>query len=182
MDLLEKCPGAISGCLTKIIFVRMLRHIGKISDFPSAINDMRPKFNDSLNNSVAKINEHMLTIINCNQYEHFTYKGTLSGAGKLAYFDEVDDLICCFDLNKIKLLPTPIHGAPRAKNNYNSCGHLPQYEAFGFNFNNDQHRNSYNDQHGNHYHTYSTYSHNRLSEYNGHHDVRRKCNHNQYYY
>ena len=113
IDILEKRPDA--GCTTKIILVRMLRRIGVFDDRTMAIGNYRAKFNDSLNNSAAKLNEHMLTINSCNMYEHYQKKGQLSESGWIAYFTELDDLLHRFDTDRIKLKP-----APRNKNlNFN---------------------------------------------------------------
>ena len=44
----------------------------------NAINELGAKFNNALNNSVAKINQFMLTINSCNAYEDFDKYGMLS--------------------------------------------------------------------------------------------------------
>ena len=108
MDLLEKRPGAARHS-TKIIFVRMLRCIGSFhpNSKMSKICDLRSRFNDALNSAVAKINQFMLTINNCNTYDHFDRLGNLSPKGKKEFWYELDDLIDRFDCDKVKLLPTP---------------------------------------------------------------------------
>ena len=105
--LLEGKPWAISGCHTHIIFVCMLRRIGKFGHRQTTVNALRSKFNDALNNLVAKISEYILTINVCFSYEHYDHTGALSEAGKIEFFQELDDLIHRFDLDKIKLLPNP---------------------------------------------------------------------------
>ena len=105
IDILEKKPGA--GCTTKVIFVRMLRRIGVFDDRTMAIGNYRAKFNDSLNNSAAKLNEHMLTINSYNMYEHYQKKGRLSESGHVAYFTKLDNLLHHFDTDRIKLKPAP---------------------------------------------------------------------------
>ena len=74
VDLLEKIPGSI--------FVRMLRSVGYFhpNSKMSSFSTMRPKSNDSLNNSVARIGQHMLTINSRNAYEHFNKHGLLYNA------------------------------------------------------------------------------------------------------
>ena len=86
MDLLEKRPGAISGCLTKVIYVRMLRPIGKFDKHTMLVNGLRSKFNDALNDAVAKIEEYMLTVSSYHQCEHYDHKGRLSEKGKKSIF------------------------------------------------------------------------------------------------
>ena len=68
---------------------------------------LRAKFNDSLNNAVAKINQHMLTITSCNTSSHFDQWDKLSQKGKIALWYELDELLEKFDEGQIKLLPTP---------------------------------------------------------------------------
>ena len=109
VDLLEKKPGAVSGVATTVIYVRMLKRIGKFHA-KSKINGicaLCAKFNDALNDEVAKIEHRILTISSCNTYEHFDCSGNLSMKGKLDFIWELDDLIQRFDLDRIKLLPNP---------------------------------------------------------------------------
>ena len=107
IEILEKKPGAISGCITKVIYVHMIHRIGSFDSHTESVNNLRSKFNDALNFSAAKVKEHMLTINFCNRSEHFDKKGRLSENGQLAFFQEIDDLIQRLDLDKIKLLPAP---------------------------------------------------------------------------
>ena len=60
MELLEKRPGAISGCLTKMVFVRMLHPVGSFDEHTTLVNNVRAKFNDALNDSAANVDEFML--------------------------------------------------------------------------------------------------------------------------
>ena len=109
LSLLEKKPGVVSGYATKIIYVKMLRRIGKFhqSSRMSGICELRSKFNDALNDAVAKYNQYILTVNSCNTYDHFDQMGMLSSKGKEAFWYEIDDLIARFDVNKVKLLPNP---------------------------------------------------------------------------
>ena len=109
LDLLDKKPGSLSGFTTHIIFVRMLRCIGSFRPGSTlqAICDKRAKLNDALNDAVAKINQHILTINTCSPYEHFNHKGLLSIHGKSNFWQELDGLMERFNKNKIKLLPNP---------------------------------------------------------------------------
>ena len=77
VDLFEKCPGTLSGLSTKIIFVKMLCRIGKYHEqsnmFKTSV--LRPKFNDALNDTVAKIDQYILTVNSCGAYEHYDSQG-----------------------------------------------------------------------------------------------------------
>ena len=75
LDLLDKKPGSLSGFTTHIIFVRMLRCLGSFRPGSTlqAICDKRAKLNDALNDAVAKIDQHILTINTCSAYEHFNH-------------------------------------------------------------------------------------------------------------
>ena len=108
-DLLAKRLGSISGCDTKIIFLCMLRRRGSFSDQSIMHNvcQLRSKFNDVLNDNVAKNEHHIMTINSCDSYEHFDRAGKLSIKGKRAFWREIDDLIQRFEENRIKLLPNP---------------------------------------------------------------------------
>ena len=103
---MEVKPGAISHCHAKVVFIQMLRRIGH-GDRRFSINQLRAKFNDSLNNAAAKTNGYMLMVNSCNSFEHFDPAGNLSEKGKCEFFREIDDLLHHFDLNKVKLLPNP---------------------------------------------------------------------------
>ena len=116
MSLYEKKPGAVAGTSgTKIIFVRMLCRQGNFNPNSKIANilALRAKYNDALNDAVAKIDQYMLTINSCNQYDHFDQWGNLSPKGKCAFWEELDNLIYRFDNGKVKLLPNP--KVPRAK-------------------------------------------------------------------
>ena len=84
MDLLEKKPGAASGTATEVIYVCMLHRIGSFTDGSvlSQVCALRPRFNDALNDAVAKENQCILTINMCNTFEHFDRNGSLSSKGK----------------------------------------------------------------------------------------------------
>ena len=109
VDFLDKHPGAVAGFTTKIIFVRMVRRIGFFNENSkmASICRARPKFNDALNDSCAKINQFMLTIASCNAYEHFDKGGVLSRLGKKEFWLELDEVMDRFDKDRIKLLLNP---------------------------------------------------------------------------
>ena len=110
IDLYDCKPGALSGFSTRIIFGRMIRRIGNFSNKKTALLcSLRPRFNDSLNDAVAKINQYIMTMIinSCNTYEHFDHAGNLSIKGKQDLWSEVDELVQKFDANRVKLLPNP---------------------------------------------------------------------------
>ena len=109
IDLFEKKPGSLSSFNTKIVFVKMVCRVDKHGDdtIPGKLNKLRPHFNDTLNNTVAKVGQYILTINSCNAYEDYDNRGFLSVKGKGNFWLEMDDLIQHFDFNKIKLLPNP---------------------------------------------------------------------------
>ena len=95
IDLYEKKPGAVAGYHTKIIYVKMIHRVGNIHD-SSALGmacALRPKFNDSLNDAVAKMNEYILTINTVCHFEDFDHLGHLTKRGKAGFWAELDDLI-----------------------------------------------------------------------------------------
>ena len=121
----------------------MLWRIGHFNEHITAINSLRAKFNDALNDSTAKIQEHILTVASCNQYEHFDHKGGLLEFGRAVFFQEIDDLMRRFGLDKIKLLPNKknkpaMQRHPQAtfKNSPNDqCGHNTpdhNFESFSY--------------------------------------------------
>ena len=63
----------MSGYSTKIIFIKMLRCIGNFFDQSSIakVCNLYAKFNDSLNDAVAKLDQRILTIDTCSTHEHF---------------------------------------------------------------------------------------------------------------
>ena len=93
---------------THVLTYTMLCFIARqFSDHLQSIYAMRPRFNDALNDAVAKLNARILTINSCNSYDHFNRNGKLLQKGKEEYWWELDDLLQRFDLNRIKLLPNP---------------------------------------------------------------------------
>ena len=109
LDLLEKKPGAVMDQATKIIYIRMIKRIGSFNENSRihSLCEFRAKFNNALNDAVAKTGQYMLTINSCNQYQHFDRHGNLSQVGKELFGHEIDDLIDRFDADKVKLLPNP---------------------------------------------------------------------------
>ena len=57
INLLEKKPGAVSGCETKVIYVHMLSRVGNFHEQSTMHNIcvMWAKFNDILSDAVAKV-------------------------------------------------------------------------------------------------------------------------------
>ena len=110
-DLMKIMPGAVFCGDPKVIFVRMLRRY--INYTPGSKLDLlfglHPKFNDCLNNTVAEIEQKMLTVTACNSRDHFDFHGNLTIKGKYDYWREIDDLLERFDKREIKLLPTPLN-------------------------------------------------------------------------
>ena len=120
IDLLDKSPGAC--CSTNIIFIKMLPRIGPFNESSrlNGILNLCNKANDAMNDAVAKAEFRLLTISSCNAYEDFNKKGGLSTKGKRAFWNELDELIQRFDINKIKLLPNP-KNPPKLKPQSNQC-------------------------------------------------------------
>ena len=123
LDLLEKKPGVLSGFTPTIIFVKMLQRAVTFSEESTkyAIQKLRPKFNDALNDATSKRGLRILTINSCNSFQHYDHRGNLSPAGKHEFWWELDELINRFDLNKIKLMPNP-KNPPRNGTKPNSIG------------------------------------------------------------
>ena len=117
LDMLEHKPGALTGFFTKIIFIKMVRRWCTFSEESRkfAVHQLRAKFNDALNDAVAKRELNILTVSACYSPQHFDHKRNLSPAGKKEFWREVDELINRFDLDKIKLLPNP-KNPPHSRN------------------------------------------------------------------
>ena len=75
------------------------------------------KFNDALNDAVAKVDQRILMLNSCFAEEHFDVWGNISARGKKALWLEMDDLLERFDRYEIKLLPTPNIKLSRKKQN-----------------------------------------------------------------
>ena len=61
-DILEKRPGALpDNYQTKVIYVKMLRRIGRFHENSrmAGVCNLRAKFNDALNDAVAKTNQYI---------------------------------------------------------------------------------------------------------------------------
>ena len=87
----------------------MLHRIGRYHEHSNMFKTsiLWPKFNDALNDAVAKIDQYILTVNSCGAYEHYDSQRRLSIAGKRNFWMEIDELIQKFDLDKIKLRPNP---------------------------------------------------------------------------
>ena len=68
---------------------------------------LRARFNDVLNNSVAKIDQYIMTINSCNTFDHYDRFANLSPKGKRDFWIELDDLIDRFERDRVKLHPNP---------------------------------------------------------------------------
>ena len=114
---IDKKPGSLRGYSPTIIFVRMLRRVGSFSDQSKiySLLKLRAKFNDALNDAVAKTEHRILTIRSCNSYDHFDRHGNLSSKGKNYFWMELDELIERYESNKVKLFPNP-KNPPNSKN------------------------------------------------------------------
>ena len=108
-DLLDRKPGAIYSGYPVLIFVRMIRRPVQCSGRAKSVKiySLRAKFNDALNDAVAKIDQRIMTINSCFTEEHFDHWGNLSLRGKRAMWLEIDDLLERFNRDEVKLLPTP---------------------------------------------------------------------------
>ena len=110
LQLLERCPGAVlDEYQPTIIYVTMIHqveHYHKVS-LLAKICSLGNKFNDLLNNYAAKRDHRILSIRSCTGPEHFTESAMLSKVGKEAFWWELDDLMECFEKDKVKLRPKP---------------------------------------------------------------------------
>ena len=107
-ELLDKKPGAIYAGDPVIIFTRMIRRPANLGRAKTQkVYFLRAKFSDALNDAVARIDQHILTINSCNSTEHFDQWGNLTIKGKKAIWYEINDLLERFDKNEVKLLPAP---------------------------------------------------------------------------
>ena len=77
MDITEKCPGAIFGDDPKVIFVKMLRRVNsyKPGSRMERITEIRPKFNDSINSTVAEFDYNIMNVVNLSQPHYFDQWG-----------------------------------------------------------------------------------------------------------
>ena len=110
IELMAHSPGTIYGNDPTVIFIQMIRRINvqlRRGSFLEEMYNLRPKFNNTLNEAVSKVDQHILTINSCNTSSHFDHKGRLSTKGKAAFWYEMDDLLERFDKKQIKLLPNP---------------------------------------------------------------------------
>ena len=110
LELIALKPGTIYRNDPSIIFVRMIQHANLNLHRGSYLDELytlQPKFNDALNDAVARIDQHILTINSCNTSSHFTHKGKLSTKGKSDFWLEINDLLHCFNCKEVKLLPNP---------------------------------------------------------------------------
>ena len=130
-DFLNKKPGALTGVSTTVIFVRILRRVGSFNEHSKihSVLQLHAKFNDSLNDAVAKTQHRILTITVCNTNDHFDRSGSLSSKGKAYFWMELDELLEHFQANKVKLLPNP-KNPPRShthqKQSRNQAGRFNQ--------------------------------------------------------
>ena len=105
--LIEKCAGAVCDEMPSIIYTRMLTRIGKfeVDSKPDRLYSLTPMFNFALNNTVAKRNNNIMTIMSCKLEEHFDRRGNLTPLGANEFWIEVNDLMHRHDLDKVKLVP-----------------------------------------------------------------------------
>ena len=109
-SLLEKRPGAVYGNDPTVIYICMIRRIDltlRRGSKKDEVFALWAKFNDALNNAVARADQRIMTINSCNSTAHFTHLGELSDKGKEVLWSEIDHLLEKFDRNDIKLLPNP---------------------------------------------------------------------------
>ena len=107
LQITEKKPGAVNINDPLIIFTTMIR---RPITFPQgskaeSICSLRRKFNEILNEAVARQGNNILTVKSCDAPEHFDRSGKLSTLGRKTYWEEIDYLIERFDHNKVKLFP-----------------------------------------------------------------------------
>ena len=110
LELIAQKPGNIYGSDPTVIFVRALHRANLAFHRGSYLDELfalKAKFNDALNDAVARIDERILTINSCNTSSHFNHLGKLSIKGKYSFWHEINDLAERFDQKAVKLLPNP---------------------------------------------------------------------------
>ena len=110
LELIAQKPGSIYGADPTVIFVRALCRANLTFRSGSYLDELfalKAKFNDALNDAVARIDERILTINSCNTSSHFDHLGKLSIKGKYSFWHEINDLLERFDQKAVKLLPNP---------------------------------------------------------------------------
>ena len=119
LQLMEKKPGAVNDTDPTIINVNAVRRVeffrpgSKLESYCS----VRTKFNDTLNDCVARQDQRILTIRSCTTMDHFDQWGKLSAKGKSLFWFEMDDLLERFDKGGLLLLPRSTHEfQPRCHN------------------------------------------------------------------
>ena len=123
IDLLAEKPGSIYRADPSIIFVWMICRVDLNLYHGSKLDivySLWAKFNDSLNDAVDRIGQHIMTINSSTTAGHFDSLGNLSHKGKMALWLEMDDLLARFDKKEIKLLPNPVNNKPVHRVNHHT--------------------------------------------------------------
>ena len=108
LQLMEKKLGAVvEADQTTIIYIIMLRRIEQYQkgSYLERLCRISPKFNDMLNEAVARQGHCVMRVKSCSRIEDFNHKGSLSTQGKRRFWEEVDYLLERFEKNELQLLP-----------------------------------------------------------------------------
>ena len=105
LQVTEKRPEAININDPTIVYTTMIRHPHTYPQGSKleAICSLRPKFNEILNEAVARQDNRILSIKGCESSECFERSGKLSLKGKTVFWQEMDNLLERYDRNKVKL-------------------------------------------------------------------------------
>ena len=111
LQIVEKKPGAVTRDDPIVIYTSMIHRVEIFHQDTqiASICKMRLKFNDILNEAVARQSEnnHIMNFHSCNTLDHFDRSGNLSAKGKTALWYEIDDIIEKFESGdrRFTLLP-----------------------------------------------------------------------------
>ena len=103
LELNAKKLGVVYSGDPKVIYVQMLRQteMYKQGSHMQQVCKLRPKFNESLNQAVARLDQNLLHIRSCDAESHFDDRGNLSLKGKHAFWHKIDELLDCSTLEKL---------------------------------------------------------------------------------
>ena len=107
LAIAEMRPGAVYGDHPTVIYIKTLR---RPTYYPPSskigrICVTRLRFNEALNNTVAKMDNHIMNITYCNQEADFNPYRNLTPQSAKIFWQQLDSLIERFDNRKIELLP-----------------------------------------------------------------------------
>ena len=97
-DLKQKCPGAVTADLTRVVWIKMLtRPITRDASL-KRIWKLRPKFNDALDNILGiEKYMHVINVPRMDETKYFDERGQLTPAGKRVYWRNINGEIKSLD-------------------------------------------------------------------------------------